>query len=136
MTWTNGSPKIGRIYSDEYEGVFGRPRKDAEPLTRRDRDLAASLQLRLEEVAFHVLSHLHNITGLTDLGLAGGVAYNSVMNGKILLNTPFRRVFIQPAAGDSGTALGVCYQVWNDVAQAGSLGRGDDRERAQVNNLR
>ena len=55
------------------------------------------------------------MTGATDLGLAGGVAYNSVMNGKILLNTPFRRVFIQPAAGDSGTALGVCYQIWNQL---------------------
>jgi carbamoyltransferase len=71
--------------------------------------------LRLEEVAFHVLHHLHEQTKLTDLGLAGGVAYNSVMNGKILLNTPFRRIFIQPAAGDSGTALGVCYHLHNQV---------------------
>ena len=71
--------------------------------------------MRLEEVAFHVLNHLHDETGLTDLGLSGGVAYNSVMNGKILLNTPFRRVFIQPAAGDSGTALGACYQIWNQI---------------------
>ena len=115
MSWSDGSPKIGRIYSDEYERAFGRPRNEAEPLTDRDRDLAASLQLRLEEVAFHVLRHAHEVTGSTDLGLAGGVAYNSVMNGKILLNTPFRRVFIQPAAGDSGTALGVCYQIWNQL---------------------
>jgi carbamoyltransferase len=85
--------------------------------------------LRLEEVAFHVLRHLHDRTGLTDLGLSGGVAYNSVMNGKILLHTPFRRVFIQPAAGDSGTAVGVCYQIWNDVTQAVSL-------RAQAGSLR
>jgi carbamoyltransferase len=62
------------------------------PLTDRERDIAASLQLRLEEVGFHVLNHLHEQTGLTDLGLAGGVAYNSVMNGKILLNTPFARL--------------------------------------------
>ena len=52
---------------------------------------------------------------MTDLGLSGGVAYNSVVNGKILLNTPFRRVFVQPAAGDSGTALGVCYQIYNGI---------------------
>src|SRR6185295_17802572 len=58
---------------------------------------------------------LHERTGLTDLGLAGGVAYNSVMNGKILLNTPFKRIYVQPAAGDSGTALGVCYQIYNGV---------------------
>ena len=115
MTWDNGSPKIGRIFSDEYARTFGSPRQEGEPLISRDRDIAASLQLRLEEVAFHILNHLHERTGLTDLGLSGGVAYNSVMNGKILLNTPFQRVFVQPAAGDSGTALGVCYQIWNQL---------------------
>jgi carbamoyltransferase len=115
MSWDNGSPRIGKIFSDEYARTFGSPRREGEPLTERDCDIAASLQLRLEEVAFHVLNHLHERTGLTDLGLSGGVAYNSVMNGKILLNTPFRRVFVQPAAGDSGTALGVCYQIWNQL---------------------
>ena len=115
MTWDEGSPVIGRIFSDEYARLLGPPRREGSPLTDRDRDVAASLQLRLEEVGFHILNHLHEVTGLTDLGLSGGVAYNSVMNGKILLNTPFRRVFVQPAAGDSGTALGVCYQIYNDV---------------------
>ncbi len=115
MTWDNGSPRIGKIFSDEFARTFGAPRGPGEPLTERDRDIAASLQLRLEEVAFHILNHLHERTGLTDLGLSGGVAYNSVMNGKILLNTPFQRVFVQPAAGDSGTALGVCYQIWNQL---------------------
>jgi carbamoyltransferase len=115
MSWDQGSPVIGRIFSDEFIRTFGRARLSGAPLTDRDRDIAASLQLRLEEVAFHVLKYLHDRTGLTDLGLAGGVAYNSVMNGKILLHTPFRRIFIQPAAGDSGTALGVCYQIYNDI---------------------
>jgi carbamoyltransferase len=115
MTWNDGSPVIGRIYSDEYARRFGAPRHPHEELSDRDRDVAASLQLRLEEVAVHILDHLHRETGLSDLGLSGGVAYNSVMNGKILLNTPFRRVFVQPAAGDSGTALGVCYQIWNQM---------------------
>ena len=114
MSWDNGSPVIGRIFSDKYRNAFGPPREPQAPLTDRESDLAASLQLRLEEVAYHVLNHLHDETGLTDLGLAGGVAYNSVMNGKILRHTPFRRLFIQPAAGDSGTALGVCYQIWNE----------------------
>jgi carbamoyltransferase len=115
MTWNEGSPVIGKIYSDEYARAFGAPRRPLDELTDRDRDLAASLQVRLEEVAFHILNHLYRETGVSELGLAGGVAYNSVMNGKILLNTPFRRVFIQPAAGDSGTALGVCYQIWNQL---------------------
>jgi len=106
---------IGRIFSDEFVRTFGPARAPGAPLTDRERDIAASLQLRLEEIAFHVLNQLHEQTGLTDLGLAGGVAYNSVMNGKILLHTPFRRVYVQPAAGDSGTALGVCYHLHNQV---------------------
>jgi carbamoyltransferase len=113
MTWDDGSPAIGRIFSDEYSKLFGPARGAGEALTGREHDIAASLQLRLEEVGFHILNHLYEATGLTDLGLSGGVAYNSVMNGKILLNTPFRRVFVQPAAGDSGTAIGVCYQIYN-----------------------
>ena len=116
MSWDEGSPVIGRIFSDEYAKLFGPPREQGcAAHGAREHDIAASLQLRLEEVGFHILRHLHEATGLTDLGLSGGVAYNSVMNGKILLNTPFRRVFIQPAAGDSGTALGVCYQISNAV---------------------
>ena len=115
MTWDEGPPVIGRVYSDEFAHLFGPSRVAGAVLTDRERDIAASLQLRLEEIGFHVLNHLHEQTGLTDLGLAGGVAYNSVMNGKILLNTRFKRVFVQPAAGDSGTALGVCYQIYNGI---------------------
>jgi carbamoyltransferase len=123
MTWDQGSPIIGRIFSDEFGRTFGPAREPGAPLTDRERDIAASLQMRLEEVGFHVLNHLHAETGLSDLGLSGGVAYNSVMNGKILLKTPFRRVYVQPAAGDSGTALGVCYEIHNRVKQTASLRR-------------
>ncbi len=118
MTWDHGSPVIGRVYAGEFARLFGPPREEGTALGDRERDIAASLQLRLEEVAFHVLNNLHRQTGLTDLGLAGGVAYNSVMNGKILLHTPFKRIFVQPAAGDSGTALGVCYQIYNGILKA------------------
>jgi carbamoyltransferase len=123
MSWNEGSPVIGQIFSESYARLFGPARERGAPLTAREHDIAASLQLRLEEVGFHVLNHLHAETGLTDLGLSGGVAYNSVMNGKILLNTPFRRVYVQPAAGDSGTALGVCYEIHNGVLK---------RERGEV----
>jgi carbamoyltransferase len=115
MSWDEGSPVIGRIYSDEFSKRFGPAREQGSLLTDRERDIAASLQQRLEEVGFHILNHLHEQTGLTELGLSGGVAYNSVMNGKILLNTPFRRIYVQPAAGDSGTAIGVCYQIYNGL---------------------
>jgi carbamoyltransferase len=115
MSWDEGSPVIGTIFSKAYMKTFGEPRQPGTPLTDRDRDIAASLQLRLEEVGFHILNHLHEVTGLTDLGLAGGVALNSVMNGKILLNTPFKRIYVQPAAGDNGTSLGVCYYIYNQI---------------------
>jgi carbamoyltransferase len=136
MTWDQGSPLIGRIFSDEFVRTFRAAREPGASLTDRERDIAASLQLRLEEVCFHVLNHLHAQTGLTDLGLSGGVAYNSVMNGKILLNTPFRRVYVQPAAGDSGTALGVCYEIHNRLARPGSSRKTAAKEDAPANTRR
>ena len=139
MSWNDGSPQIGRIFSDAFVETFGPARGPSAEISQRDCDIAASLQLRLEEVAFHVMNHLYDETRVTDLGLAGGVAYNSVVNGKILGNTPFRRVFVQPAAGDSGTAIGVCYQIWNDVTQAVSLRRRGERtssEASQADSLR
>ncbi|HKO61702.1 MAG TPA: carbamoyltransferase C-terminal domain-containing protein [Pyrinomonadaceae bacterium] len=135
MTWDEGSPVIGRIFSEEFGHTFGPARVPGEPLTDRERDIAASLQLRLEEVAFHILNHLHDETGLTDLGLSGGVAYNSVMNGKILLNTPFKRVYVQPAAGDSGTALGVCYEIHSRVKQSVRL-RSNTATKLETNTMR
>lgn len=117
MTWEDGSPTIGRIFSDKFIDAFGPARLAGEPLTSLHEDIAASLQARLEEVSFHILNQLHQQTKTDRLCLAGGVAYNSVMNGKILLNTPFRGVFVQPAAGDSGTALGVCYYIHNVLLQ-------------------
>jgi carbamoyltransferase len=113
MTWDEGTPTIGRIFSDKFAETFGRARERGEPLGKREEDIAASLQLRLEEVADHILKRLHQATGSKQLCLAGGVAFNSVMNGKIPLNTPFDTVYIQPAAGDAGTAVGACYYIYN-----------------------
>ena len=115
MTWDEGLPTIGQIFSDKFEEVFGPARTRGEALTSLHEDLAASLQARLEEVGFQILQHLQQETRLDRLCLAGGVAYNSVMNGKVLLNTPFKEIFIQPAAGDSGTAVGVCYYIHNQL---------------------
>ena len=117
MTWDEGSPTIGRIFSDKYIETFGAARNNGLPLSSREEDIAASLQARLEEVGFHILNHLYQKTGSKRLALAGGVALNSVMNGKILLNTPFEEVYVQPAAGDSGTALGVCFWIENVLLQ-------------------
>jgi carbamoyltransferase len=115
MTWDDGSPTIGQIFSDKFIEILGPARSKGEPLTSRHEDVAASLQARLEEVSFEILRRLHDQTKLDRLCLAGGVAYNSVMNGKILLNTPFKEIYIQPAAGDAGTAIGVCYYIYNSA---------------------
>jgi carbamoyltransferase len=115
MTWDEGSPTIGQIFSDKFVEVFGPVRQRGEPLTPKHEDIAASLQTRLEEVGFHILRRLHERTKLDRLCLAGGVAFNSVMNGKILLNTPFKDIYIQAAAGDAGTALGACYYIHHVV---------------------
>lgn len=115
MTWDDGSPTIGRMFSDSFIDTFGPARSAGASLTPQQKDIAASLQARIEEVGFHILNQLYEETKLDTLCLAGGVALNSVMNGKIPLHTPFKEVFIQPAAGDSGTAVGVCYYIYNMI---------------------
>src|SRR5262249_5834427 len=113
MSWDDGSPRVGRVYSDKLTELFGPPRQPDEEITEHHRDLAASMQKCLEFHLFRMLRELHRVTGSANLCLAGGVAYNSVANGLIRESTPFREVFVQPAAGDSGTALGVAYYIWN-----------------------
>jgi carbamoyltransferase len=115
MSWGEGIPHIGRIYSDKISELFGPPRGQDEEITDHHRNIAASLQKCLEFHLFRILNELHNRTGSTNLCMAGGVAYNSVANGLIKKNTPFRELFIQPASGDSGTALGVAYYIWNTL---------------------
>ena len=97
--------------------LLGPARKRDEPVTPRHEAIAASLQVVFEEAAFHVLNGLHARTNETHLCLAGGCAMNSVANGKIRAHTPFKEVYIQPASGDNGTALGAAYCVWNQVLQ-------------------
>lgn len=121
MTWDEGSPQIGRIFSDKFVEAFGPARAKGDGLNSKFEDIAASLQARLEEVCFHILGHLHTLTGGDRLCLAGGVAFNSVMNGKIPLHTPFSDLYIQAAAGDAGTAVGACYWIHN-VLLNGSRG--------------
>ncbi len=113
MSWDEGPPHIGRVYSDKLVEVFGAARVPRSEIAPRHRDLASSLQKCLETHFFRLLDHLQQTTGSTNLCLAGGVAYNSVANGLIRQRTAFREIFVQPAAGDSGTALGVACYVWN-----------------------
>jgi carbamoyltransferase len=115
MEWQEGYPTMGRVYSPRLEDLLGPARKADEPLTSRHEDIARSLQALYEECAFHVLNRLYALTRNRRLCLAGGCAMNSVANGAIRANTPFEEVWIQPAAGDNGTALGAASWVWHQI---------------------
>jgi carbamoyltransferase len=105
LTWAEGTPTIGRLYSERLVEAFGE--------ARQDEHVAAALQSVLEEAYLHLVRDLERRTGLRNICLAGGVALNAVANGRIRLETGFDGVYVQPAAGDSGTAIGAAYWVWN-----------------------
>jgi carbamoyltransferase len=115
MSWGDGEPVLGPLWSPHFVEAFGPPREPGAEVTDRDRDLAASLQAIYEEAFFHRVNWLQKATGLRALCLAGGCALNSVANGKLFHRTGFRDVFVQPAAGDAGTALGSALYVWHQV---------------------
>jgi carbamoyltransferase len=102
-------------FSDEIIGALGPPRRPDEPISERHQNIASSAQKVLEDVVLHLLEGLHKQTGEESLCLAGGVAFNSVMNGRIINESPFKRVFIQPAAGDAGCSLGAAFLTHNMI---------------------
>lgn len=109
--WDNGIPVVGRLYTDALENLLGPARSQSEPLTQRHKDIARSVQVAYEEAFFHLLNTLHERYRLDCLDLAGGCAMNSVANGKVYRNTPFKKVYIQSAAGDAGGAIGAAFAV-------------------------
>jgi carbamoyltransferase len=113
MTWEDGAPEVGRVFTPKLEALLGPARRPDEPLTAFHEAIAASLQAVFEEAIIHVLRHVRTVTGASALCLAGGCAMNSVANGKIRERTGFDDVFIQPAAGDNGTALGAAFHAWH-----------------------
>lgn len=116
MEWREGEPLLDTLYSDKLVRTFGQPPRDPdEEVTDFHKDIAASLQKRLEEIVFSMLNRLHKETGLKRLCMAGGVALNCTMNSKIQEETPFEEVFIQPASWDGGTSLGAALYLWHHV---------------------
>ena len=121
MTWEAGEPQLGQLFSDEFVRRFGDPHPPRTPVGRREENLAASLQARLEEVVLHQINALYRLVAertkqpTNALAYAGGVAFNCVANGKIFDATPFEHLYIQPAAGDAGLAIGAAFYVWHQV---------------------
>ena len=94
---------------------LGPGRKRDEELTEHHWDIACSAQKALEDTAIHLVKEIKQMTGEENLCMAGGVAFNSVMNGRIFHETPFKRFYVQPAAGDAGCSLGAAYYVWHQT---------------------
>ncbi|MGQ0670364.1 MAG: carbamoyltransferase family protein, partial [Actinomycetota bacterium] len=114
MTWSGGSPELAPLWGPAMEGSFGPARTSRdEPIEERHRNVAASMQHRLEEIVLGMIRALHERTGLDALCMAGGVALNCVVNGRIRSETPFTDLFVQPAAHDGGTSVGAAYHVYH-----------------------
>ena len=106
LTMTSG--KFARLFG-------GPPRRPESPVTQRECDLAASIQKVTETVMLRMAAHAHAVTGSRNLCLAGGVALNCVGNGRLLRESPFERIWVQPASGDAGGALGAALFVWHQL---------------------
>jgi carbamoyltransferase len=117
-TWTGGSPTVGDLFSAELEALLGPRRDPAEPLEQSHRDIARSAQAMYEEAFFHLLNTLHRKHGAEAVAIAGGCGANSVANGKVRRMTPFRKVFVQAAAGDAGGAIGAAFAHWRKTGGA------------------
>jgi len=113
--WEDGRPHVGRLFSDRLTELLGPARGKDEVLEQRHKDIARSVQEMYEEALFHLLNRLYERHELDVVCLAGGCAMNSVANGKIRRNTPFKKVYIQSAAGDAGGAIGAAFSVWSDL---------------------
>jgi carbamoyltransferase len=120
-----------RMTNARFEALFGGPARVPEgPLTERELDLAASIQLVTEKILLRMARHAHSLTGAKNLVLAGGVALNCVANGKILREGPFERLWIQPASGDAGGALGAALFVHHQLSGGSRVVDGRrDRQR-------
>ena len=115
MSWNEGAPIVEPFFSGRLEQELGARRTKEEPVTKRHENLARSLQVVTEEIILHLLNRLHAKTKTPNLCMTGGVAMNSVANGKITRETPFENVYIPAGAADNGTSFGAAFYIWNRV---------------------
>ncbi|HEY5743253.1 MAG TPA: carbamoyltransferase C-terminal domain-containing protein [Terrimicrobiaceae bacterium] len=112
MTWNEGAPIVEPFHSPRLERELGPMRKLGEELTTKHENIARSLQVVTEEVIMHLLQRLYKRTRCPNVCLTGGVAMNSVANGKVTRETPFERVYVPAGAADNGTSFGAAFHVW------------------------
>jgi carbamoyltransferase len=110
-----GIPSGGRLWSDALSELLGPPRDPAAPLEDHHRNIARSAQVTYENAFFNLLTALHKRYQTDAVVIAGGCAYNSVANGKILERTPFKHLYVQSAGGDAGGAIGAAFAIWHEV---------------------
>jgi len=114
--WESGEPVVGALYTPALEELLGPARAKDEDIAQRHRDIACSVQAMYEEAFFALLNAVHPRYGVDNLALAGGCAMNSVANGKVYGRTPFRKLYVQAAAGDAGGAIGAALTVWGELS--------------------
>jgi len=117
--WEGGRPTVEPHFTRELEALLGPARGPEEELTQHHRDIARSVQARFEECVLDLVTLLHHLYPSDALCLSGGAAMNSVANGRIVRETPFRRVFVPPAPGDAGGAVGAALVAWRRRSGAG-----------------
>ncbi len=115
LDYSTHVPEISTLYGEKIAETFGPPRKAGEELTQKHKDIAASVQRVCEELILHILGHLQKRTGLKNLCLAGGVAQNSVANGKIIELTGFENLYIPSAGHDAGISMGSALYAYNHL---------------------
>lgn len=121
LQWWGVEPARLTVLDDLFDGP---PSERGQPPTRRDRDLARSVQEFVEDALLRMARHAHQVTGSQYLCLAGGVALNCVANGRLLREGPFEDLWVQPAAGDAGSAIGAALWYWHDES-------GEPRDRSE-----
>jgi len=109
--WEGGAPSVGTLFSPELEKLLGPARQKDQPLEQFHKDIARSVQVMYEDAFFHLLNSLHKSHPMDAITIAGGCGMNSVANGKVTLRTPYKKVYVQSAAGDAGGAIGAAYSV-------------------------
>ena len=116
ISYQNNIPIVHEIYNQKkFEKLFGKKRTPKEEITTRDKDLAKSLQLRTEELIFEIIKYSHELNPSDNLCVAGGVAQNSVANGKSLKNSSFKKLYIPSAGHDAGISMGAAqFQYFNN----------------------